>query len=298
MIAVALGTVDAFNIPASASVPKLLVDAHVLGRAMAARQILTQGAMLCGPPLGGAAIAIVGLSATFWAGAVSYLGMLVVLWRVRSKATLTVTAAQSATLSRQVGQGLLMVFTTPLLRAIVLLTGAFAMFIVPFSPPLVPLVSTERGWDAMTTGVAAGAYGVGMACVTVCVLWRGTAERAGLSASVGMLTAGMAIAATAAAPEPLVFWFSALVAGLGTGVFSTHVGPLFVAASPREAIGRVQAVVAFAQWLPLLLANPLIGFLAQRHTAAVALVLWGSGAAVAGVVALYTPRFRGAVITE
>ncbi|GAA3740376.1 hypothetical protein HDA32_002636 [Spinactinospora alkalitolerans] len=190
-----------------------------------------------------------------------------------------------------------MVFTTPLLRAIVLLTGAFAMFMVPFSPLLVPLVSTERGWDPLTTGMGAGAYGVGMACVTVCVLWRGAAERAGLSASVGMLTAGMAIAAAAAIPEPSVFWFSALVAGLGTGVFSTHVGPLFVAGSPREAIGRAQAVVTFAQWSPLLLANPLIGFLAQNHTAAAALVLWGAGAAAAGVAALCTHRFRVAVIT-
>ncbi|NYE47515.1 MFS family permease [Spinactinospora alkalitolerans] len=50
VIAVALGAVDAFNIPASASVPKLLVDAHALGRAIAARQMLTQGAVLCGPP--------------------------------------------------------------------------------------------------------------------------------------------------------------------------------------------------------------------------------------------------------
>jgi len=48
------------------------------------------------------------------------------------------------------------VFGTPLLRAVVLLTGAFAMFVIPFSPLLVPVVSAARGWDAVATGMAAG----------------------------------------------------------------------------------------------------------------------------------------------
>ncbi|MFD6948650.1 MULTISPECIES: MFS transporter [unclassified Nocardiopsis] len=296
--ALALGTVDAVNIPASASVPKLLVPSAAMGRAMAARQIVLQGAVLCGPPLGGAAIAFLGLPATYGAGALGYLVMLMVLRFVRSRARFPPPADAGRGLNRQVGQGVRIVFGTPLLRAVVLLTGAFAMFVIPFSPLLVPVVSTVRGWDAVATGAAAGAFGAGMACVTVVVLWRGTVSRAGSAAAWGMVAAGAGVAVAAAAPGATVFCLVSLVVGLGTGVFSTHVGPLFMAACPREAVGRAQAVVTLVQWVPLLWANPLIGVLAQTCPVTALLALWGGGAGAAGAAALCARTFRTAVLSR
>lgn len=170
------------------------------------------------------------------------------------------------------------------------------MFVIPFSPLLVPVVSAARGWDAVATGMAAGAFGAGMACVTVVVLWRGAASRAGAAAVSGMIIAGVGVAAAASAPGPMVFCLVSLIVGLGTGVFSTHVGPLFMVACPRETVGRAQAVVTLAQWLPLLLANPLIGLIAQTRSVTVLLVLWGAGAGAAGVAVLFVRPFRAAVL--
>lgn len=296
VIALALGTVDAVDIPASASVPKLLVASAAMGRAMAARQVVLQGAVLCGPPLGGVAITVLGLPATYGAGAAGYLVMVIVLCFVRSRTRPAPSTGSGQGLNRQVGQGVAVVFGTPLLRAVVLLTGAFAMFVIPFSPLLVPVVSAGRGWGVAATGMAAGAFGAGMACVTVVVLWRGAASRAGAAAVSGMIIAGVGVAAAASSPGPMVFCLVSLIVGLGTGVFSTHVGPLFMVACPRETVGRAQAVVILAQWLPLLLANPLIGLIAQTRSVTVLLVLWGAGAGAAGVAALFVRPFRAAVL--
>ncbi|WP_160050995.1 MULTISPECIES: MFS transporter [unclassified Nocardiopsis] len=294
--ALALGTVDALHLPASASVPQLLVPAAAMGRAMAARQIVLQGTALCGPPLGGAALTLAGLPATYAIGALAYLVMLAVLLRVRSRARRTPSADTAPGPHHRVGRGLAIVFGAPVLRAVVLLTGAFAVFVIPFSSLLVPVVCAARGWDAVTTGTAAGAFGVGMACVSAVVLWRGTAPRAGLAAALGMLTAGAGIAAAAAAPGPTAFCLLSLAAGLGTGAFSTHVAALFMTGCPPDAVGRAQSVVALAQWLPLLWANPLIGVLARTLPVTVLLVLWGTGAGAAAVAALCARPFRTAAL--
>jgi MFS family permease len=295
--ALALGTVDAVNIPASASVPRLLVPSEAMGRALAARQIVLQGAVLCGPPLGGAAITFLGLPATYGAGALGYLVMLAVLRLVGSRTRFPASADAGPGLNRQVGEGLSTVFGTPLLRAVALLTGAFAVFAIPFSSLLVPVVSAAHGWGAVATGAAAGAFGVGMAGPTALVLWRGTARRAGPAAALGMVTAGAGIAVAAAAPGPVAFCLVSSLVGLGTGVFSTHVGPLFMAACPGGAVGRAHAVLTLAQWLPLLVANPVIGVLARAHPMSVLLLLWGAGACAAGAAALGTRAFRTAVLS-
>ena len=292
--ALALGTVDAINIPAAASVPKLLVPAPAMGRAMAARNIVLQAGALCGPPLAGTTLTLVGLPATYATGAVGYLVMLLVLRSLRPRTRTTPRTGAPTGLNRQVAQGVALVWTTPLLRVTVLLTGAFAMFAIPFPSLLLPLVFTDRGLDAVVAGTAAGAFGTGMALMSALVLWRGTAPRSGPVACAGMITAGAGIAITATVDGALPLCLMSLVIGLGTGVFSTHLGPLVMNACPPQAVGRVQAVVTLAQWVPLLWANPAIGVLAQTWPMTVLVLLWGGGAATTGLVALCSRSLRTA----
>lgn len=300
LVAAVLGAVDGVHTPATGAVPKLLAAPGELARALAARQVAVQGAALAGPALGGAAIGLFGLPAAFAAGALGHLGMLAVLAAVRrdlrrgpdtgAEAGPTDAPAPPA----GIRAGAAVVLAAPLLRAIVLVTAAFAAFVIPFTSLLVPLLAGERGWDAATAGTAAGAHGAGMAAVTALVLWRGALRRAGAAAALGMLAAGTAMAAAAFADRPAAFLLCSFAVGVGTGVFSTHVGPVFVAGVPREAIGRAQAVITLAQWLPLLAANPAIGALAQGWGAAGAALLWGGGAAAAGAAALAGRGFRAA----
>lgn len=133
-----------------------------------------------------------------------------------------------------------------------------------------------------------------MAAVTACVLWRGTKQRAGTTAIIGMILAGLPMIACAFTTHPAAFFTCTLLSGIGTGTFASHAAPLFVTATSRELMGRVQSVLVLAQMLPLLIANPAIAVIAERGGSTVALAVWGSGAAVAGLLALTSIEFRRA----
>jgi hypothetical protein len=50
------------------------------------------------------------------------------------------------------------------------------------------------------------------------------------------------------------------IAGLGTGLFSTRIGPLVLRSAPEEFTSRMQAINVLAQALPLLATNNLLGW--------------------------------------
>src|SRR5699024_3275516 len=132
---------------------------------------------------------------------------------------------------------------------IVGLTGAFAAFIVPVAPLLIPLLARSREWDAAIAGTAAGTYAAGMATVAVAVMWRHGLQRAGLAAAGGIALAGAGLATTVLAPNPFAMLAVTFIAGLGTGLFATHVGPVFVSAVKPEYMARAQSVLILIQSL-------------------------------------------------
>ncbi|WP_344340949.1 MFS transporter, partial [Kitasatospora putterlickiae] len=80
--AVVTGVVDAFYLPASGAMPRLLVGAGRLPRALALRQAGGQLAVLLGAPLGGALVAVGGLRGVALADAASFAAVLLVLVRL------------------------------------------------------------------------------------------------------------------------------------------------------------------------------------------------------------------------
>ena len=83
--ALAIGIVDAFYLPSSGSMPRRLVPAASLVRAMAAGQVSRQLTVFAGPPLGGLLVAAAGLVAAALANAVSFAVMLLVLVTIRPR---------------------------------------------------------------------------------------------------------------------------------------------------------------------------------------------------------------------
>ncbi|WP_159394136.1 MFS transporter, partial [Streptomyces sp. NRRL S-495] len=79
LAALVIGVVDAFYLPASGSMPRLLVDAGQLPRALALRQAGGQLAALLGAPLGGALVAAGGLPGAALVDAASFAVLLLVL---------------------------------------------------------------------------------------------------------------------------------------------------------------------------------------------------------------------------
>ena len=212
-----LGLGNAANAPAwLATIPEL-VDSRELHAAVALNSAGFNIGRAVGPALGGLVVAAAGPAAVFGLNAVSFLGVLAVLWRWRRRPQDDLGAGEQVL--GAIEAGVRYVRFAPLLRAVLIRT---ALFILPASAlwALLPVVARGRlGLDATGFGLLLGALGVGsvvgaallprlrraapidrrvmagtivFAAATVALATLGSAPLVGL----GMLGAGMAWLAT------------------------------------------------------------------------------------------------------
>lgn len=281
--ALALGVADAFTLPAAGVLPRLLVPAAQLARVLSAQQLAGRLALSAGAPLGGGLVALAGLPAVALAQAAAVVAVLAVLLVLRPEATVPVAAGPDG---RRAADGLRLVARDAVLRPAVLLTTAAAGFLLPVPALLVPLLARDRGWPASAAGLVVGAVAAGTVLVAGAVLALGGARRPGAAAPAGLLAAAAGVVALAAVPGVPGAVGCALLLGAGTGVFTTHVGPLVLGAAPPTHLARVQAVLLLAQSVPLLGATGLLGVLVTQLGPGA--VVAGCGVAVAAAAGLAT----------
>jgi MFS family permease len=277
---VAVGVVDAFYLPASGSMPRRLVEEEQLPRALSLRQIGGQIVNMGGGPLGGVLVGLAGLAGAALVNAVTFALTLVVLVAVRPRQR--VPAPGRPGLLQEAVDGVRVAFSHPVLRPGLCLTGAAAGLLLPVLPLLLPLLARQEQWGAGATGLAIGAQGAGMVAVTAVVVKRGPLGRPGLLAAGALALAGLGVFALALAPGVVEMTAAALVIGVGNGVFSAHIAPLILTATPGSHLSRVQAVLVLVQSLALLLMNNLLGVFADLEgptavTVVCALLLAGTG---------------------
>ncbi|MDR7274771.1 MFS transporter [Catenuloplanes atrovinosus] len=288
--ALATGLVDAVYLPASATVPRLLA-ANGLARVMAGRQIAAQAAALAGPALGGAAVTVAGPAPVMAANAVTFAAMALLLARLR-RFLVPASPAAAGPAARSMLDGVRVLAADPVLRPALLLTTAAAGFLLPVSGLLLPLLARDRSWTAAQTGLLAGALATGTGAVAIAVLTRGAWRRAGLVIPAGLLLAAAGVVALAVVRPPLPAALAALLIGAGSGLFATHLGPLFLARAPGTHLARTQAVVVLAQTLPLLATNNALGALAAPLGVPALLLGCAAVLATAAIAGLGTRALR------
>jgi len=282
--ALAVGIVDAFYLPSSGSLPRLLVPGPALARALSARQLAGQFVAFTGPPLGAVVVASAGIAAAALGNAATFALMAVVLLGLRLPAPALGERPPAGGFWRQAFDGVRTAAADRVLRPALVLTAAAAAFLLPVSGLLVPLLARQRQWPAAAGGAVAGALAMGTAVVAVTVLVRGAARRPGAAAITGLMIAAGAVAALAVAPGVPAALGAGLVAGMGTGLFSAHIAPLVLGAAPGTHLARIQAVLVLVQSVPLLITNNLLGGLADAGSASVVLVICAAALGVATMV--------------
>jgi MFS family permease len=154
-----LGLGNAANAPAwQATIPEL-VGGRLLAPAVALNSAGFNIGRAIGPALGGLVVAAAGPAAVFGLNALSYLGVLAVLWRWRRRPQDELGAGEQVL--GAIGAGVRYVRFAPLLRAVLVRT---ALFILPASAlwALLPVVARGRlGLDATGFGLLLGALGIG-----------------------------------------------------------------------------------------------------------------------------------------
>ncbi|MFV2100991.1 MFS transporter [Micromonospora sp. LOL_024] len=303
LTAMAIGIVDAFYLPSTGSVPRLLVSPVALARAMSARHLAGQLALFAGPPVGSLILVAAGLAGVAVANAATFLVMLCVLLALRPRGGGAEPAADrpadhraesNGAVWRAALDGLRLAWRHRTLRPALVVTGVAAGFLLPVSSLLVPLLGRDRAWSSQGAGSVVAAVALGTATVAVTVLVRGASSHPGRAAPAGLLVAAAGVALLVASGStalvvggwPLAAVGAGVVVGAGSGLFATHVGPLILAAAPVTHLARVQSVLVLVQSLALLLTVNALGWLAGIVGAAAVLGGCAGALAVTGTAAL------------
>ena len=154
-----LGLGAAMNAPAWQAIVPELVDRAELPAAVALNSVGFNLARAVGPALGGLVVAAAGAGVVFLLNAASFLGVIVVLFyweRPSQKSLLPAERMLGA-----IRTGVRYVRHTPVLRAVLLRAGAFALFGTALLALLPVLARNELGLGAVGYGVLLGAFGVG-----------------------------------------------------------------------------------------------------------------------------------------
>lgn len=303
--AILLGLVDAFYLPAAGSMPRRLVPDARLAQAMSARQISVQISAVLGGPIGALIMASFGLVAAAVMNSATFAAMFVLLLLIRpannqfhagdgAPASGTPAIGPKPKIGKDATDGLRLSLQDPLLRPGLLMLMGCAAFLLPVVSLLLPVLARQHGWEPTSVGLVFGVSAGCTAAVAIWVLVSGGLARPGIAGACGLAAAALGILGLAVFPGQGPLLASGALIGFGTGLFSTHIGPLLLGRTPPTHLGRVQAVVALAQSVPLLLSNFALGSLAQFAGAKVSLGVCAAALTGSAALALGSKQLRAA----
>jgi MFS family permease len=289
-LAILLGLVNAFDIPARQAFLVDMVGRSDLINAIALNSSIVNGARIIGPAVAGVLVAAVGEGWCFLINGLSYLAVLAGLLAMRIEPKVR---ARSVSALAHVAEGFRYVAKTAPVRALLLLLGLVSLMGMPYAV-LMPIFADEiLHAGARGLGVLMGASGVG-ALLAALALARRSGVR-GLGRWVGLASAsfGLSLIAFAASRS---FWLSALLlvpVGFSMMVEMAASNTLIQAMVPEELRGRVMAVYSMMFMGMAPLGALLSGVLAHRLGAPLTVGLGGAACATgATVFALRLPALR------
>ena len=279
----AMGAVNAIDNPTRQSFVIEMVGADRVVNAVSLNSVIVQAARIVGPALAGILIATVGVVPCFALNALTFVAMILALWRMDPSRLHAVPVVEPE--PHAIRAGLRYVRRTPELLvplALMALVGTLG-FNFQVVLPLLAKFSFESG--AMTYATLVSAMAVGS---IVGALVNGHRGRTGPRLiAVGSLAFGIAALLSALMPT-LAFEVPALMLlGAASVTFAATINSTLQLAVSPEMRGRVMALysVVFLGSTPI--GGPLAGWLAQSYDPRVALLL----AAASGLFAAWAARF-------
>ncbi|MFF0265766.1 MFS transporter [Kribbella sp. NPDC004536] len=280
---VAVGTVDAFALPAAGVLPRLFVSDDQLPRAMALRTSATQVITLAGGPLSGVLVATVGLVGALILNGLTFAVEFAVLLLLRPPYDVPPPADRPSVVRAAV-DGLRVAAADPVLRRILGVVALVAAFVLPVTSLCVPLLARSQGWSAGQAGIVVAGNVCGSLLVTVLVARLGSFNRPALASGIGCLLAALGIASLPLAPSVPLAVAATLTQGVGIGLFTSHLAPVFVRSTPKSHLTRLQSLLSLVQTVPLLASTNLLATLDVHQ----ALSLAAGATAIAGIILLGT----------
>lgn len=295
--ALVVGCIDAFFLPSSRAMPRLLVPTQLVPRALASYQAVGAIFAVTGTAVGGLLVGWQGFRAAAGFDAITFavmIGALLLLRKVLRKPD----GETRAGMWRSLGAGLKMAFGQPLTRALLIVMTVVAGLLMPMDALLLPLLARHHGMSPATAGLLVACRSVGVGLIAMRILFKGAFPRPGLVMSIGLLVAAIGLGGLSWAPTTPATMALAVLSGIGTGLFTGHILPLLMNSMPKEYQSRLQSIVVLCQSLAITLMNPVLGGLSDVNAIQITGVFLGisAGAALTGLVALTRPVVRGASV--
>lgn len=240
-----------------------------------------------GPAIGGIIVAAAGAAAAFAANTLSYIALIVVLFRWKPQlpeATLPRESMASA-----MGAGLRYVAMSPNIGNVSLRASVFG-FTAGAILALLPLVARDLvGGGPLVYGIMLGAFGIG---AVVGALISGKLRRMLTSeAMVRLSFAGFALCAWVAAFSPHAWQTSLglLVGGACWVIALSHFNVTVQLSTPRWVVGRALSIYQTATFGGIALGSWIWGVMAESHGVEVALITAGCAMLAGGAIGLLVP---------
>ncbi|MDX8454226.1 MFS transporter [Mesorhizobium sp. VK9D] len=240
-----------------------------------------------GPAIGGVIVAAAGAAAAFAANAVSYIGLIVVLFRW--KPTLPEQTLPRESLGAAMGAGLRYVAMSPNIAKVLVRGSAFG-FSAGAVLALLPLVARDvvKG-DALTYGIMLGAFGIGAvggALISVRLRQLLSSE-----VMVRMAFCGFALCAFNAAVSHNAWQTSAglLIGGACWVIALSHFNVTVQMSTPRWVVGRVLSIYQTATFGGIALGSWIWGVVADAHGAETALIAAAVAMLAGGAIGFVLP---------
>jgi len=280
--------VACFNPAMAASIGGIVPRAE-LAAAVALNILAFNVARSLGPAIGGAIVAAGGAKAAFVTNALSYLAVIVILWRWRPD---TPPPGPRRSLGTVIGEGFRFALGSAAIRTIMLraisftLTGAAAW-------ALMPLVATQLlGQGSVTFGLLLGALGLGAVIGAASSTWfRQRFASEAIIRAAGILY-GLGCIGVALKPGLPAMLALLVIAGAGWVQALSGFSVAGQMWSPRELVGRVTAMVSSLTFGGIALGSWLWGHFAQVHGVAAALMVSGGAMVVLPLIGLVFPMPR------
>jgi MFS family permease len=269
LLALLLGTVNAFDVPIRQSFLFDLVGREDLQNGIALNSMAFNSARLVGPAVAGLILAEFGETACFLLNAVSYLAVLVglALIRVGEKAS----EPNEKSWAVGIREGIAYAWRTPRVRTILLLVAVSSVFGMSYSILMPAIARDVLGGGQRTLGFLMGAAGAGAVLGALSIAGRRSTRHSGAIVAVAMTVFGASLLAFSLSRR---FWLSAailVVIGAAMIVQMATSNAFLQLVAPPALRGRVVSLYAlmFLGMAPF--GSLLAGSLAK---------LWGTPAAV------------------
>jgi predicted MFS family arabinose efflux permease len=267
-----LGTVIAFDVPARQSFLVEMVQKGRLMNAIALNSAAFNGARIIGPFMAGLTIAYIGVAACFYVNAVSFLGAIIALHKIRVRGDVIKRRDQQTSgdinhrlpvLMQELYEGLRFVRTDRNIFRIMLLVAIFSLFGIPFVTFLPVFAEDILMVGPEGLGVLGGASGIGAFTAAISIAFRGEVRRKGRFMSAAALVFSVFLLIFSISRNYYLSLIILVFAAWGIVSFLA-VGNSFIQLSTPDALrGRVMSVytLVFLGMAPI--GNSIMGVIAD-----------------------------------